>query len=185
MFRFLSNRWFVALIAAVICIGLDQATKEWARQTLPGTGQHSYLFDTVRIGLAFNSGGFLSLGGQLSPAMRIGIFIVFNSVAMLALIAFLLVKRDAPWLAFLSLVLIVAGGIGNLIDRITNHGLVTDFINMGIGPLRTGIFNVADIAVTFGTLVVFVWLFRSGDERPPTANTNAETESKATSAGDP
>ena len=50
------------------------------------------------------------------------------------------------------MIFILAGGIGNLIDRILNNGLVTDFINVGIGPLRTGIFNVADIAFTCGAI---------------------------------
>ena len=53
-----------------------------------------------------------------------------------------------------ALALILAGGIGNLIDRISNNGLVTDFINVGIGPLRTGVFNVADMAVLFGVLAL-------------------------------
>ena len=58
------------------------------------------------------------------------------------------------------LVLILAGGIGNLIDRVSHQGLVTDFINLGIGPIRTGVFNVADIAVTTGGLVAIALSFR-------------------------
>ena len=44
----------------------------------------------------------------------------------------------------------LAGGIGNLIDRVFHGGLVIDFLNMGIGPVRTGIFNVADMAIMAG-----------------------------------
>ena len=56
-----------------------------------------------------------------------------------------------------ALSLIVAGGIGNLIDRIRNHGRVTDFIYLAAGPLHTGVFNVADMAITCGV----VWLMLS------------------------
>ncbi len=164
--RFFQNRLVLALVVGALCIVADQATKEIARETLPDTGRHSYFGDTVRLEFALNSGGFLSMGGQLSPLVRTAIFIVFNTVAMIALTAFLIVKRDAPFIVFVSMVLIIAGGFGNLIDRVTNDGLVTDFINMGIGSVRTGIFNVADIAVTAGTIVVFVWLFWTPQAKP-------------------
>jgi signal peptidase II len=57
----------------------------------------------------------------------------------------------------LAVVLLLAGGIGNLIDRLFHGGLVIDFLNVGIGPLRTGIFNVADVAIMagFGILILY------------------------------
>ena len=51
--------------------------------------------------------------------------------------------------------------MGNLIDRVVNNGLVIDFINLGVGPVRTGIFNVADIGVTFGAIAPMVCSRRS------------------------
>jgi signal peptidase II len=53
----------------------------------------------------------------------------------------------------------LGGGIGNLIDRVVHNGLVTDFINVGMGPLRTGIFNVADVAV-MGSGIALMFLVR-------------------------
>jgi signal peptidase II len=55
-----------------------------------------------------------------------------------------------------AIALICGGGIGNLIDRVRFDGLVTDFLNVGAGPLRTGIFNVADMALMLGLLLFFV-----------------------------
>jgi len=63
--------------------------------------------------------------------------------------------------------------MGNLIDRVWNNGLVTDFINVGIGPVRTGVFNVADLAVTFGAIAVG-YLFLQRKRCPPAANLNGE-----------
>jgi signal peptidase II len=57
-----------------------------------------------------------------------------------------------------GLALIVGGGVGNLIDRL-NAGVVRDFIDIGIGSIRTGVFNLADLAITVGTVVV-VWSWR-------------------------
>ena len=53
-----------------------------------------------------------------------------------------------------AVALLFAGGVGNLIDRVTSGGSVVDFINLGIGPVRTGIFNIADVAITVGVLVL-------------------------------
>ncbi len=50
--------------------------------------------------------------------------------------------------------LVLSGGLGNLVDRIINDGRVIDFMNIGIGSLRTGIFNVADVCITVGVVVL-------------------------------
>jgi signal peptidase II len=55
-----------------------------------------------------------------------------------------------------SLTLIFSGGISNLYDRVLNNGTVIDFLNVGIGSLRTGIFNVADMT---NMLSIFLLLF--------------------------
>jgi signal peptidase II len=55
---------------------------------------------------------------------------------------------------------IVGGGMGNLIDRIINNFFVIDFLNFGIGSLRTGILNIADISVTFGALFFLFYELR-------------------------
>lgn len=58
--------------------------------------------------------------------------------------------------------LVLSGGLGNLVDCIINDGRVIDFMNIGIGSLRTGIFNVADVCITVGVvLLVFQALQRS------------------------
>ena len=69
------------------------------------------------------------------------------------------------------LVLFVAGGSSNWIDRLL-HGRVVDFLNLGIGPVRTGVFNVADVAIMAGALLVILGSFRqhpsmAGDRTPP------------------
>lgn len=83
---------------------------------------------------------------------------------MLGLTAFLLAKRELPIAEFVALSYILAGGVGNLIDRVTNNGLVIDFINLGFGPLRTGVFNVADIAVTFGAIALGYFSLKGKDD---------------------
>ncbi len=80
---------------------------------------------------------------------------------------------------FVPLVCVLSGGIGNLIDRLSNDGLVTDFINVGIGPIRSGVFNVADIAITFGAVAIGLSTFKQmADDQgdPPNSPVGREFE---------
>lgn len=156
-------RLVIAITVLVGCIGCDQASKSIATRTLRDAQPQSFLGDTVRLHYAENPGGFLSVGGSLASNFRTIIFIGFNACMMIAVSGVLIFNRRLTMAMFLCLLLILAGGIGNLIDRVTNDGLVIDFINMGIGPVRTGIFNVADIAVMCGAAIA-VWL---STERTP------------------
>jgi signal peptidase II len=56
-----------------------------------------------------------------------------------------------------SLAMIFSGGIGNIIDRILFDRHVTDFMNIGFGNIRTGIFNVADMCITAGAIGLLIF----------------------------
>ena len=157
------------LAASLLCsvIGCDQVTKNVATKHLKDAPAHSYLQDTIRLDYALNPGGFLSLGQSLSPGLRQSIFVGFNACLLLAVGLVLIFHRGMSSLSFVCLLLILAGGIGNLIDRVVNQGLVTDFINIGLGPFRTGIFNVADIAVSLGAcLALYLTIRGEANSRP-------------------
>ena len=77
----------------------------------------------------------------------------------------LAIRHRWPTLALIGMALFVAGGSSNLLDRLT-RGSVIDFMNVGIGPLRTGIFNVADVAIMLGVGLVLLASYRAdGDVR--------------------
>jgi signal peptidase II len=149
-------RWAFAGSLLICCVGCDQVTKHLATETLPGRPPQSFVFDTVRLEYALNSGGFLSLGANIPPSLRFWVFVVLD-VLLLAVGSYVLASRwNMPLVKFAALVFLVAGGIGNLIDRALHHGLVTDFANLGVGPVRTGIFNVADVAITLGVAALLI-----------------------------
>jgi signal peptidase II len=143
-----TGRWLALIVAALATIGCDHVAKHAASATLAGEPDRSYLADTVRLGYVENSGGFLSLGADLPPVVRTAVFSVGTGLALVALIM-IAVRKIHDSLPALGLVLLAAGGISNWIDRIA-HGSVVDFLNVGIGPLRTGVFNVADVAIMCG-----------------------------------
>lgn len=66
----------------------------------------------------------------------------------------------------ISLSLLLGGGVGNLIDRVFNEGRVIDFMNIGIGSLRTGVFNVADIAISCGAVWLCAISFKASKKKP-------------------
>ena len=62
-------------------------------------------------------------------------------------------------LTFFCYTLILAGGLGNIIDRVMYHMRVSDFLNFGIGSLRTGILNLADFFITTGVIILIIYSF--------------------------
>lgn len=151
------------------CVGCDQATKVAARAYLSDGPTISFLHDTVRLTYAENPGAFLSLGASLSEPTRA---IIFQGVISLLIAGLVLSAALWPRLGrsqVIALALLGASGLGNLVDRLLYEGRVTDFLNVGIGGLRTGVFNVADI-LGF-TAVILLVVFRNAavppDSRAP------------------
>lgn len=149
-------RLLLVALALVAFLGCDQATKALARDALASSPPVSLLGGAVRFQYAENPGAFLSLGAGLSPQWRFLLGVVFSGAALAALAVFAARSAQLSKVQRLGLGLVVAGGLGNLIDRIANDGRVVDFVSVGIGPLRTGIFNIADVAITAGVLAAMV-----------------------------
>jgi signal peptidase II len=140
---------FLILLAIIVC---DRITKNIAKQNLP---QHEIIrlfHDTVRLQYAENTGAFLSLGSRISEPARYIIFTLLVGIFLGSLFIYILISKQLTRLQIAAMSIVLGGGCGNLIDRIANEGRVFDFMNVGIGPLRTGIFNVADMSITFGVL---------------------------------
>ena len=149
----------LAIVAAVLLV--DLCTKEWAQRALPGQDTIHKLGDTIRIGYVENTGVFLSLGAALSPAVRFWLFVVGVAAVLATLLVLTLADHRFHLPEVIAVAAIVGGGVGNLVDRIHLDGSVRDFLNVGIGSLRTGIFNVADMAITFGGIALLLFpLFR-------------------------
>ena len=147
-------RLALLLLVVASTIGCDRLTKRLATAELRGSPARSYLGDTVRLTYAENEGAFLGLGSSLPPALRFWLLSAGSGAALAALLW--LPRRTRLGLAGLAgLGLVLAGGASNLWDRALG-GAVVDFLNVGVGPLRTGIFNVADMAITAGVALVLL-----------------------------
>jgi signal peptidase II len=151
------------LVVAVLgTIGCDRVTKHVATTTLAGQPSRSYLGGTVWLGYAENRGGLLSLGASLPSSVRAVIFTGLTGLMLVGVTALGFRHRWRGWHA-VGLALFVSGGASNWIDRVV-QGSVVDFMHVGVGPLRTGIFNVADVAIMVGAIIVVLVDFRSTPE---------------------
>jgi signal peptidase II len=148
------------------CVGCDQISKHVARSELTPAETHSYLNDTVRVVLTENTGAFLSLGDSLPESARALIFRGAVGLVVLGLLWAAAFARGFGRWQIVALTLLAAGGMGNLIDRLVYDGRVTDFLNLGVGSLRTGIFNVADVVAVMG-VVVYLLASRSAQPNRP------------------
>ena len=151
-------------IMIIICltavIGIDRITKIAAKNHLKGQGTISVLGDIVVLRYAENRGAFLGLGSSLPERTRFYVFIILPAIVLVGVVGGLLFSRHVTGLQLIALAVVLGGGIGNLIDRIYYRGMVADFLNMGIGRIRTGIFNVADIAIMAGAVLFIVSALR-------------------------
>ncbi len=152
------RRLAIAIIL-VSCVGCDQATKQLAVSQLKGQPARVYCGNLLRLEYAENPGAFLGLGGQLPRWVRWATLIVADGLIAAVLGGALLLTPGMPLPRMLACSLLLAGAVGNLIDRLRTDGLVIDFLNLGLGPLRTGIFNVADMALMLGAGLLIVDMF--------------------------
>ena len=152
----------LALIATMLlaCVGCDQTTKSLAREHLQGHSSASYFGDTLRLQYVENPGAFLSLGESMSHRWRAAILTVGVGVVLTSVLVFVIRTPTCSPVQTLALTLICGGGIGNLVDRVRYDGYVTDFLNVGLGPIRTGIFNVADVVLMIGIALFIFWQTR-------------------------
>lgn len=132
----------------------DQLTKHWAR----GLRGSIHLGPLMMI-YTENRGAFLSLGENLPADIRAWLFNGLVAIGLTLLAVYLYRKPEVP------LTLVFAGGIGNLIDRLRFDGRVTDFLYLQAGPLHTGVFNVADMAITAGAIwLILSWFTERHDD---------------------
>jgi signal peptidase II len=138
------------LAACGIVVALDQGSKGLATSLVDRGDRVEVLpflaFENVR-----NKGVAFGLGGDISAAL-IGVTIVL----LVGLLVFLALRADGGWLVWLPAALLVGGALGNLADRVRD-GAVIDFIDLPLWPT----FNLADVAITVGVLLLLLDVERS------------------------
>jgi signal peptidase II len=133
----------------------DRITKIFAFEFLRGKKEIKVIGDYIVLLYTENGGAFLSLGTNWNLYVKYLVFLVLPILICLLLIYYLITK-EKYLRKIIIMSSIIGGGLGNLIDRLFNEFKVIDFLNFGIGDMRTGILNVADLSVTFGIIILVI-----------------------------
>lgn len=157
MFKNKIARVFLVLLALV---ALDQWTKQLAVSHLKDSAPIYYMNGVFQLLYAENPGAFLGMGGDWSRGSR---FVVFGLLVAVGLVVMLwsIIRNKITTAETMAYSFILAGGIGNVIDRLTHaSGHVIDFmfIDLKFATFaRTGVFNVADMAIVAGVLILLLF----------------------------
>lgn len=138
----------IAIVSILfVTVGCDQALKWLVRQGQFPFG--TYLSGIFVVSHNENPGAFMSFGDSFAQPIRTGLFTVGVAVFLAWALWHIVRTKDMHPLTMVGWTLMIGGGVGNLIDRMVKS-TVTDFLNVGIGSLRTGVFNIADMAIMAG-----------------------------------
>jgi signal peptidase II len=149
----------LAIVLGVVAF--DQITKQLAvTHLVPRHTPHEVIGEFLRFTLTYNPGA--AFGMHLGPASR-WIFLVLSLFIVGFLVRLFAGLPPRERALKLSIAAVIAGAIGNLIDRVRNVEGVVDFIDVGVGDVRFWTFNVADMAVSVGAvfLVLLLWRYES------------------------
>jgi signal peptidase II len=146
---------FFAILTGVLA--LDVGTKIAVQSNFFLYQQVDIVGEYVRLTYIHNPGA--AFGISLGSYSR-EIFLVLSIVALTALFGMYWFTPPDDHTRLVSIALICGGAIGNLIDRVRSSAGVVDFIDIGVGTVRWPIFNLADMAVTSGAIILALSLWK-------------------------
>lgn len=149
-----------AAVLVLILLGvlvLDVSTKLLVQRYFHLYQQIDVIGEYVRLTYIYNPGA--AFGIHLGVYSR-QIFLVLSLIALSALIGMYWYTPAMDRVRLVAIALICGGAIGNLIDRVRSENGVVDFIDIGIGDVRWPVFNVADMAVTTGAIILALSLWK-------------------------
>jgi len=160
-------RILLIFITISVFTGCDQTIKQIAQDELKYAEPISLLGGMVRFQYAENPGIMLSIGSNLPKEIRFIVFVVITSIALLLFLIYITFTKNDNKFRLFAYTLILSGGFGNLIDRIRNDGRVIDYIILGGRSIHTAIFNLADVLVICGMILL---IYNSINKKDPAHN---------------
>ncbi|MFW2367651.1 MAG: signal peptidase II [Desulforhopalus sp.] len=140
-----------------LVIATDQFTKIAMTHFMADKASLSLGGEIIRFSMVKNSNGFLGIATHLPDSLRITF--LYGCVSMLILGCLIYLYFSRPSRFTVPLIFVTGGGLSNLVDRFVHNGGVIDFISIGIGSFRTGIFNLADVFILSGSTVLGFYFF--------------------------
>ena len=155
----MNRRTLLIIILVIFNIGLDQFSKVQVREKIVPGSRTELIGPQLQLMNVENSGAFLSMGSDSRPAVKL-IFLLIIPVIVLAIVLYYVVTNNMlDKKSIVGFSCIAGGGIANVYDRFM-YGSVTDFLFMDFGGIfKTGVFNIADLSVTTGMVLLLISSF--------------------------
>jgi signal peptidase II len=148
-------RIFLIVSIIFINIGCDQVSKRMVRKNILFYENIGYFNNHLIITKVENTGAFLSVGNGLSRSKRKILLLAIPAVLLALGFIYLLFKSSISKATLTGFSFVIGGGIANIFDRIY-YGSVTDFLYIDFGFFHTGVFNLADLSIVIGVLIVLI-----------------------------
>lgn len=146
---------FYIIALVLLNVGCDQISKGVVRENVKSRDYIELVNDHLILTNVENTGAMLGFGANFPPVAKIILLQILPVMVLIVLLFRVLRKKTADTWLVLAFAFVIGGGMGNLIDRIV-YGSVTDFFQIRLGIFKTGIFNMADVAVTCGVLLILL-----------------------------
>jgi len=147
------NASIVLLVIANIAV--DQISKFWVRAVVEPYSSSPIIGDYLTLRNVENEGAFLGMGSDFNDTLRLILLLIIPAVVLLFVLFYMFKEKQMDKLSLIGFSCVVGGGIANVFDRFV-HSSVTDFLFIDLGFVRTGIFNIADLSVTTG-MILILW----------------------------
>ena len=155
------NRNISITILIAVSILLDQLSKFLIRQNVDQYSEIKLIGDYFILTNVENSGAFLGMGSDFSPFIKTVFLLILPIIVLICIMIYVYRDKQIDKISLIGFCLIIGGGIANIYDRIL-YGSVTDFLFIDLGGIfKTGIFNIADLSVTTGMILILLMGFRS------------------------
>jgi len=155
----MSKKNIYLIILILFNIGIDQYSKKIVREEIIPGSQTEILGELLQLMNVENSGAFLGMGSESNPTVKLIFLLILPIIVILSVLYYLFTNKSVDKLTSVGLSCIVGGGLANLYDRFL-YGSVTDFLFMDFGIAKTGIFNLADLSVTTGMILILLSTFK-------------------------
>ena len=154
------SRYLLITTLVFLSIAFDQISKIWVRNNFESYSEKSIIGDVFTLIKVENTGAFLGMGSELSEIPRILLLIILPVIVLISITLYTYIDKSLDKLSIIGFSLIIGGGIANIFDRIV-FGSVTDFLYINLGGIfKTGIFNIADLSVTTGMILILISSFK-------------------------
>lgn len=159
-------RAIVIIAIVMLNIGCDQLSKSIVRSHVEAYSSLRLLHGHFMLTRVENTGAFLSLGDQIPGFMHHILLSIIPAVFLIIGVWYLIRTTTLSNLSLVGICFMIGGGAGNVFDRII-HGSVTDFLYLDFPPLHTGVFNMADLSITTGVVIILIDLVKQRRKTPP------------------